>query len=520
MRPGDAGPRRWPALPAGWVTTLLRRAAPALLLWAMLPPAHAVWGDVATPAEIEPFERVSIVLASRNLKSPLSQFGHTFLVFHHHEAPEPSSIAVEYTGHIETWRDYPATLFGAVTGTFAVQYFSYKIRDYDLEDRSYWVYPLRLSPGQVRALKAALVGALGQPEPYGVFRQNCASYLIEQIAQATGRPYRRESLLFVTPDATVRWLRDEGLIDAGTYEPSTLMRARAAYRDLSPVEQTSVRHAIAGYALDPSGQRPQLADAISRYADYRIIRSRGAPEREQLFLLKQANAELPQAAQAVDPDAMDPSRSPGNATVGALAFGGGRGTRLWWRPGFIGPENEGNYGFADAVSEIFNLQARVGRSFVLEGFEVLRTESYVPGGFLASPFTQRLAIGYRDEVAVLGTRHREYAAEFGRGQTWALGAATVSVMPFASIRAVRTDGRSSTEARLAGRARLHADLARGLGASVSFDRYLNPNLGIAQRVEGRLDLRVSPRLGLGLDVRGINGWSGRHEIGLGAWVNF
>jgi hypothetical protein len=484
------------------------------------PAAHAVWGDVATPAEIMPFEHVSIVLASRNLRSPVSQFGHTFLVFHHHDRPEPSAIAVEYSGRVESWDDYILTLFGEVSGSFSVQYYSYKIRDYELEDRSYWVYPLSLPTAQVQVLKADMVSAIGKTSTYGVFRENCASYLIEALAQAAGRSYASESVLFVTPDATVRWLQREHLIGDAIYEPSMLMRARAAYRALDRDEQASVRGAIAGYAPDGNVGHPRVADAISRYADFRIIRAGGPQERELLFSLKKSHAEMMQTAMEVDPDAVDPSRSPGNASAGIAQFAGAQGTRIWLRPGFIGPENQSNYGIANAVSAIFQVQLRAARSLTLEAFDVLDTASYAPGGFLGSSFTQRLTIGYRDYVSVLGTRQRETALEFGRGTSRAMGPFTLSLLPFASVRGVWAQSHSDTEARMAGRARIYAGLAKGLGASLTFDRYLNPRLGIAQRAEGRIDWSVNPSVSLSALVRGVNGWRRRHEVGAGVSFNF
>lgn len=479
-------------------------------------PVEAKWGDLPDPAEIFPYERASIAFAAQNLKSPVSQFGHSFLIFHHEADPEPSALTVEFAGRLEGFGDYLLTLVGGVRGHFVFSYLSYKARDYDLEDRGLWIYELALTPEEKARLKRDLVERVDREFPYGIARSNCASYLIDEVAAAHSRTYHGESPLFVTPDATMRWLRHERLIASARFRPSRQSLALRAYETLSADAQARVRHVVAGY-----GGREPLAsaaeqDAVSKAADYLLPREDDANRRRMIFALKRMYAKR----DSEPPPSPDPSLVPGASTASVTFDAAGRGTVASFRPGFIGPENEANKSFHNAWSEFGRLDLREHHGVSVDRFVLLHTESYTVGGFLRNPFTQELGVFYANYEANLGSRQQETAVDFGRGLTFAAAGQEVSLMPIASLKWVSTERAGSPELRPAARLHLYGDLPAGAHYVVSIDRFYNPRLGISRYTIVQVVRQVTPRFGLAAEATTASAmWSNR-VIGVRAYVNF
>jgi hypothetical protein len=426
---------------------------------------------------------------------------------------------VEFSAHLDGWSQYLASLVGGVEGRFSFQYLSYKVRDYDLEDRGYWQYELSLTPDERSRLVQILLDDAPRPWRYGVFRQNCASYVVQAIAQAIGRPFQAETWLFITPDATVRWLRSKGRIVTARYQPSLQVQAQFANRALDPDEQIDVGRAILGYRiyqLEPQIAQQALANAISRAATYQIIRDASAEHRAVLFALKQTYDASDQSI----PPPLDPSTSTGTATASIRADAGGKGELLSLRPGFIGPENQDHYGFRNATSEILRTDIRMDHRIRLEAFDVLNMESYSPAAFLQGGFTQRLSLGYHDWDTYLAQRHQEVALEFGRGWTVDLAGQLLSLMPFGSVKAIWNQHESGEEIRPAARVRLYGKLPLGVTYSATIDRYWNPRLGMEQLAAVKAAVPLGQSVGLTLTAISARQSDTGKTIGIGAYANF
>ena len=477
---------------------------------------HAKWGDVPDSSEIFRYDRVSLVFAAQNLRSPISQFGHSFLVFHREDDPEPAALTVEFSGHLEGFDDYLLTLVGGVGGHFVFSYLSYKARDYELEDRGLWIYELALTGDEKARLKRDLIQKRGREFPYGIARRNCASYIIEAVAAAHLRAFHGESPLFVTPDATVRWLRHEDLIASVGFRPSKQSMALQAYAALPADAQMRVRRTMAGYGGDDSPASAAEQDAVSKAADYLLPREDNADRRGSLLALKRTYGKL----DADPPPSSDPSRMPGSATASITVDSAGKGTIVSIRPGFIGPENEANQGFHNARSEFGRVDLRIANGVSVDRAVLIHTESYTVGGFLRSPFTQELAIFYANYGPNLDRAQRETALDFGRGLTFAAAGQELSLVPMVSLKWVSTDRASSSEFRPTLRAHLYGALPANLHYTVSLDRFYNPRLGVSQITSVQVMCSLTRKFGLAAEATTVNAiWSNR-TVGLRTYVNF
>jgi len=504
--------------PAGRWRAVLQFAGATLLALAgcLATTARAKWGDVPDSSEIFHYDRVSIVFAAQNLRSPVSQFGHSFLVFHREDDPEPSALTVEFAGRLEGFDSYLLTLVGGARGHFLFSYFSYKARDYELEDRSLWIYELALTPDEKVRLKRDLVENLGREFPYGIARGNCASYIIEAVAAAHSRAHDGESPLFVTPDATVRWLRHAGLIASARFRPSRQSMALQAYETLPGDAQMRVRLTLAGYGGDESPASAAEQDAASRAADYLLPREDDADRRSMLLALKRAYGKL----NADPPASPDPSLMPGAATASITVDAAGKGTVISIRPGFIGPENADNQGFHNARSEFGRVDLRIADGVSVDRVVLVHTESYTVGGYLRDPFTQELGIFYANYEPNLGSAQRETALDFGRGLTLAVAGQELSLMPMVSLKWVSRHQANSPEFRPAARAHLYGALPAGLHYMASIDRFYNPRLGISQLTSVQLLRPLTRQFGLAVEAATVNTiWSNR-VVGVRAYVNF
>ncbi len=154
----------------------------ALWLPAMQSWAQAAWFGPTSIDELASRPRVSLVFASPDEVSPLSYFGHTFLVFHHEEFPEIDAPLVEFMGQtaeLDHWA--LQALFGSIPGRYQLQRFLYKAREYDFENRDLWIYTLKISEAERQEIVKRLRERLPQVHPYQFTGQNCGAYIEELL---------------------------------------------------------------------------------------------------------------------------------------------------------------------------------------------------------------------------------------------------------------------------------------------------------------------------------------------------
>lgn len=82
-----------------------------------------LWTDNIEPASFFYKKYLSIVFVGHNIKTPVSMFGHTFLIAHDYEVPEPGAIVLEYVGDIESSNFWIInSVFYSIKGTYKLSY--------------------------------------------------------------------------------------------------------------------------------------------------------------------------------------------------------------------------------------------------------------------------------------------------------------------------------------------------------------------------------------------------------------
>lgn len=126
-----------------------------------------LWKDNIDPASFFNKKYLSIVFAGHNIKTPISMFGHTYLVSHDELKPEPDALVVEYLGDIESsklWMIY--SIFYSIKGRYRLSYFMFKQREYELEDRDLFIYRLNKDQIDIEKSKKKLLDGLKKAPRY------------------------------------------------------------------------------------------------------------------------------------------------------------------------------------------------------------------------------------------------------------------------------------------------------------------------------------------------------------------
>ncbi len=423
-------------------------------------PAWCQWGLEPEGREIEYFRHASLVFATNDLSSPASLFGHTFIVLYNEETPEPQALVLEFGGIARTELDQLRALVAEIEGGFTLSFFSYKEREYFAAGRSLWIYPLRLDARELVALKQLVRDSIGQRARYTFARWNCAHYILDLVARASGIERDAPELPFVVPSDTLRALYSRQLLGQPTFKANPGTRGQAAYRALAADDRSRFR----SFWLDPDqplGQplSAELQAALSVSAEHWMLSEAQPQRRDAWFRLKRqfplGPAEV--AAPKVDPAA---SRSSGEWT---LALDGRSGAvALGWRLGLLSLAGEERTGLHNATLQPMALEVerRQGRLRVTRA-DLIAMDAHVPGDLFFRGFTQRLHLGYGVDDGFLNRPSRRLLARFGRGITGRLGIAELSILPTLSSGAV-TGGREWRLVASAGfRASIYSPLIKG-----------------------------------------------------------
>lgn len=134
---------------------------------------------------------IELVFASGYLSSPSSMYGHTLLKFPRSGKTEGQDL-LDYTlsfgaetgnagGLAYVWKG----LSGGFNGIYATAPFYLKVREYNfVENRDFWIYPIRLDPPALEKLVAHAWEIREMPFPYFFLRKNCSYFLLEFLKVA------------------------------------------------------------------------------------------------------------------------------------------------------------------------------------------------------------------------------------------------------------------------------------------------------------------------------------------------
>ncbi len=396
--------------------------------------AWAQWGREQDGATLEQATRASIVFATHDLSSPVSLFGHSFLVLHQEPIPEPQALVMEFGGMTRSGLDHLRALVSEIEGGFTLSFFSYKEREYFTEGRSLWVYPLLLDDAGLAKLKQRVRASIGQRARYTFPRWNCSHYILDLVASAADIGRTGPEVPFVVPADTLRSLHARGLLGPPVFRASPGSRSQRAYNAMSVAGRAQIR----SFWQDPeqASEQPltkEVEQSLSISADHWMLRETQAGRRDAWYRLKR-DYPLAEADTATPADPAS-GRGSGEWTLGHDVRQ--HSTSVGWRLGLLSLAGEEATGLRNARLQLLALEIerRNGVSRLARA-DVLAMEANVPGDLYFAGFTQRLDLGYVDDQPRLDRVSQRFLLQFGRGTTRQLANASVSLLPSVAVGAL------------------------------------------------------------------------------------
>lgn len=330
-----------------------------------------------------------LVFAAAFLSSPSSMYGHTLLKFvraGQSEGEDLLDYTLNYGANTGSVVGVPYIfkgLTGGFNGNYATAPFYLKVREYNyVENRDFWIYPLRLTPVELGLLVAHSWELRGVDFPYFFLHQNCAYYVLELLEVARpGSNFTSHFSFWTIPVDTIRLLQEHHLVGAPKRRVSRYGRLKALRAQLRGDETEIVERLVAtGDAALPPAREALLLDAAYELWRYRTEGKKAMdPEVESKLLTARARYNEP----TLPPPGGDFPPDRGHATGRAyLAYGQDR-AHGFAEIGYRGALHDllaDPRGFED-YSELsmgdLRVRAEDGTLF-LERFDILRLRSVAP----------------------------------------------------------------------------------------------------------------------------------------------
>jgi hypothetical protein len=367
------------------------------------------------------FARVSLVFASEQISAPISAFGHTFLVFHNSEFPEPDGVAVEFIGDMSAPKSgVLRALFWSIPGQYRLRWFRDKALEYELEDRDLEVHELRLSAAERQRLGTLVANSLARTFSYNFLVQNCSKG-IHDLLTKTLTNFSCRQKPYALPVDSVRALRRCGRIQSSRRQSSGYRATLAAYQGLPRQDRSRWNLAFDRNAFpDPDTVSPTLAQAIGLGLNYWLIREGHPARRAELFAQKKEFAQV-----SHEPETMPTGASGKGDSLVALSFSpehqwGAIDAALINRSLL----NTRNDRLRNSQLQVLRMKATASRAgFRLSEAVLLDLEALVSGSALRSGLVRKLDVAYSDWRDRAAFAAREIHAEFGLGGATELGKA-------------------------------------------------------------------------------------------------
>ncbi len=352
-----------------------------------------------------------LVFAAAFMNSPSSMYGHTLMKFVRAGKTEGEDLldyTLNYGARTGSTVGLPYVwlgLTGGFPGNYATAPFYMKVKEYNfVENRDFWIYPLKLSEPELRLLVAHAWELREIDFPYFFLRRNCSFYLLELLeVLRPGSNLLAGFPFWTVPVDTIRVLDRQGWLGPARYRPSRYRRLRAFREQLSGEEKKKVETLAEGEETDlPEGRETLLLDSAYELWRYRNEKEQTRPEVEGRLL----RARMKYGKSAFQPDfstELPPELGHPSSRVG-LAYGKNRAQgffELQYRGTLhdLLANPHGYESFSELSMGDLRVRAEDGSVF-LERFDLLRLRSVAP----AEQWIPRTAWHFRAGAA----RAKEY----------------------------------------------------------------------------------------------------------------
>lgn len=380
---------------------LCRYPARAKVLRRLKPGIDEDWPKISCPR----FERwksaihavgMELVFASAFVNSPSSMYGHTMLKFVRGGKTEGQEL-LDYvlsfgadTGGVGGLSYIVMGLTGAFPGYFATSPFYLKVHEYEnVENRDFWVYPIRLTPEQLELLVDHAWELKGVRFPYYFLKKNCSYYLLDYLELAFPESDLKSGFpLWAIPADTIRALQGKSLLGNPEFRPSRERKMLARRSMLRGGEEVEAKnHAEGkGRALKDPVRAPLVLDAAYELFRFRHATGQNLNEEEKKTedALLKARGEYAAAPLALTWKETPPEKAHRTQRVGLAVGGLSRGgerrffSEFRYRPALhdlLQPSDGYEPGSELSMGDT---RFRAEKRFFLERFDLIRIRSVSP----------------------------------------------------------------------------------------------------------------------------------------------
>lgn len=341
----------------------------------------------------------SLAFAAEDFKSPISSFGHIFVIFHN-QTPEPeaSSVVLEFVGDIREDNLLIKSLFYTIAGKYKFSTFFHKKREYELENRNLFIAPLNLKKNELERLKKLSVDYSNKKFKYNFLIKNCSRYIHQLILDSLENS-NCQLPMFHNPYVNYQSLNKCGLIKDNYFYPSTANEFLDTLKfDLNK--------------LSPSSQ--------NKLINYQILRQRHEYKRDKLL---QKKVKILSKAQ-------DLSNQPEKQKVKLKTLSRfyiknnlhqAQNLSIGFTPGHLFFTNNNDLRFWTDTLKLLDMEARFKKNNVeISYFDLFKVRTFQAKNPLFSGFTRSINIYYQKYESTKNTYLKESVLNYGFGKTIAL----------------------------------------------------------------------------------------------------
>ncbi len=465
--------------------------------------------DWLEPVKIEDIflkKHISIVFASQNLKSPVSMFGHTFLVIHAETIPEPDSIVIEFLGKTDgvSWAHLKA-LVSYIEGEYRLTRFILKKREYDLEDRNLWIYRLSLSENEKEKLIYNISNNLKKKNlPYTFLNQNCSHYILKLLLYE--KKQNSQFLLYTLPKYTIRELQQLGYIATPpTNIHSTQFFLIKKFNELNSQDKKNVAKIVnANNTYNSQNTTPTLKKIASLAIAYKTPRESNPQIRNHYFntqkkILAELNEKnLVSLSEPLKNNSYDPLKLFGDAS---LRFGILTKTRGLVLEGKLAQRDfytSLNDGLSSSYLEILKTKIVTNDLGInISQFTIFKLDSLVSEHDYRLPFNRLFDLSFYNHNYEFNKNIGECVARYGYGTSWNYSDLTLGIIPYFGVRYFNNSSKT-IELDLGITGKINYWINDYISTEASMIKYLNSKMPFNYLLELKFAIRINPRWTLGV----------------------
>lgn len=354
-----------------------------------------------------------MVFVSANDSSPMSMFGHTFLVFHYEELPEPESAVIEYLGTPTASKGIITHgLFLGIDGSYRSNKFLNKLNEYDWEDRDTYIFRLKLTNQELGKIRNNVVNELKviNKTDYTFFRKNCSFYIFKLISDDKNF----DNSLYTSPVDTINFLFRKGALGNPIFIESKKNILKAKFEILGETDRAQVRNLKYDQTIQQENLSAEGADFIRNYISYIIRREPDSFKRAYFFdskkkLISSKNFEKPKTIFVKNYEAK------GSKSLSMGKFRNDDAFELAFNPVqknfFSSESHEGGFELEILSSKVLIADAE----FFLKELKLMTIENFKASELFGFKYAHALELLYRNDFNYTGIDSREYLLRMGLG---------------------------------------------------------------------------------------------------------